>query len=77
MEGSAGLSKGLKDERCWRGFKQGPWCTTIDVRGFIDRLRPVYPGPWGIEALNKAQRAWPLEELTTRAFATTRAMFRD
>jgi hypothetical protein len=27
--------------------------------------------------LNKAQRAWPLDELTTRAFATTRAMFRD
>ena len=49
----------------------------FDVRGFVDTLRKVYPGPWGIEALNKAQRAWPLEELTTRAFATTRAMFRD
>lgn len=49
----------------------------FDVRGFVDTMRKVYPGPWGIEALNKAQRAWPLDELTTRAFATTRAMFRD
>ena len=45
----------------------------IETRG----LRKVYDGPWGIEALNKAQRAWPLDELTTRAFATTRAVFRD
>ena len=38
---------------------------------------PVTPGPWGIEVLNKAQRAWPLDELTTRAYATTRGQFRD
>lgn len=49
----------------------------FDVRGFVDALRPVYDGPWGIEVLNKAQRAWPLDQLTTRAYATTRAMFRD
>jgi sugar phosphate isomerase/epimerase len=49
----------------------------FDVRGFVDTVRPSYAGPWGIEVLNKAQRAWPLEELTTRAFATTRSMFRD
>jgi len=49
----------------------------FDVRGFVNALRPVYAGPWGIEVLNKAQRAWPLDELTTRAFATTRGMFRD
>jgi sugar phosphate isomerase/epimerase len=49
----------------------------FDVRGFVDTVRKVYSGPWGIEVLNKAQRAWPLEELTTRAFATTRAMIRD
>jgi hypothetical protein len=49
----------------------------FDVRGFVDAARRVYQGPWGIEVLNKAQRAWPLEELTTRAFATTRGMFRD
>ena len=49
----------------------------FDVRGFVEALLPVYSGPWGIEVLNKAQRAWPLDELTTRAFATTRAVFRD
>jgi len=49
----------------------------FDVRGFVDAMRPVYAGPWGIEVLNKMQRGWPLEELTTRAFATTRSMFRD
>jgi sugar phosphate isomerase/epimerase len=49
----------------------------FDVRGFVDTLRKVYQGPWGIEVLNKAQRAWPLDELTTRAFATTRGQFRD
>ena len=49
----------------------------FDVRGFVNRVRGMYDGPWGIEALNKAQRAWPLDELTTRAFATTRSMFRD
>ena len=49
----------------------------FDVRGFVKTLRKVYDGPWGIEALNKAQRAWPLEQLTQRAFATTRAQFRD
>jgi sugar phosphate isomerase/epimerase len=49
----------------------------FDLRGFVDAMRPVYHGPWGIEVLNKAQRAWPLDELTTRAFATTRAVFRD
>ena len=49
----------------------------FDVRGFVKALQPVYAGPWGIEVLNKAQRSWPLDELTTRAFATTQAVFRD
>jgi len=35
MEGSAGLSKSAKDERCWRDFKQGNWYNTVDVRDFI------------------------------------------
>ena len=35
MEGSAGFSKGAKDERCWRDFKPGNWCDTVDVRDFI------------------------------------------
>jgi sugar phosphate isomerase/epimerase len=48
----------------------------MDVRGFVALLRPVYAGPWGIEVLNKAQRAWPLDQLTTRAFSTTQNQFR-
>jgi hypothetical protein len=35
----------------------------FDVRGFVDTLRKVYAGPWGMEVLNKAQRAGPLDEL--------------
>jgi formate C-acetyltransferase len=35
MEGTAALSKNQKDERCWRGFKQGNWSTAIDVRDFV------------------------------------------
>src|SRR5215469_8596198 len=35
MEGTAGLPKSLKDERCWRGCKPGRWRTAIDVRDFI------------------------------------------
>ena len=50
----------------------------FDVRGFVTTMRKAgYAGPWGIEVLNKAQRAWPLDELTTRAYATTRGLFRD
>jgi sugar phosphate isomerase/epimerase len=50
----------------------------FDVRGFVATMRAAgYDGPWGVEVLNQAQRAWPLDELTTRAFATTRAQFRD
>jgi formate C-acetyltransferase len=35
MEGTAGFSKDLKNERCWRAFKPGSWCTSVDVRDFI------------------------------------------
>jgi len=35
MEGTAGLPKSIKDERCWRDFAPGRWRTTIDVRDFI------------------------------------------
>ena len=35
MEGTAGLGKTQKNERCWRGFKPGSWCSSIDVRDFI------------------------------------------
>jgi formate C-acetyltransferase len=44
MEGTAGFAKSLKDERCWRGFKQGAWCNSIDVRDFIIRNATSYEG---------------------------------
>jgi sugar phosphate isomerase/epimerase len=73
LEAPAGMDM-VTETTCHRAFcGEGEF----DVRGFIDVMRPVYAGPWGIEVLNKAQRSWPLDELTTRAFATTRAMFRD
>jgi pyruvate-formate lyase len=44
MEGTAGLSKNLKNERSWRDFKPGHWCSTIDVRDFIVRNVTPYEG---------------------------------
>jgi formate C-acetyltransferase len=44
MEGTAGFSKDLKNERCWRGFKPGDWCTSIDVRDFIVSNVTPYDG---------------------------------
>jgi formate C-acetyltransferase len=44
MEGTAGLPKNLKDQRCWREFEQGSWCTSIDVRDFIARNVMPYTG---------------------------------
>jgi len=35
MEGTAALPKNTKNERSWRDFKPGNWCTSIDVRDFI------------------------------------------
>src|SRR5215468_9480522 len=35
MEGTVGLGRTLNSERCWRGFKPGSWCSSIDVRDFI------------------------------------------
>jgi sugar phosphate isomerase/epimerase len=73
LQAPAGMDM-VTETTCHRAFcGEGEF----DVRGFVDAMRPVYAGPWGIEVLNKAQRAWPLDELTTRAFATTRAVFRD
>jgi formate C-acetyltransferase len=34
----------MKDERCWRGFKPGNWCTSIDVRDFIVHNVTAYSG---------------------------------
>ena len=44
MEGTAGFAKSLRDERCWREFKQGAWCNGIDVRDFIIRNATSYQG---------------------------------
>jgi formate C-acetyltransferase len=44
MEGTAALPKNIKEERCWREFKPGSWCTTIDVRDFIGRNVTPYLG---------------------------------
>ena len=44
MEGTAGLSKDLRDDRCWREFKNGDWCNSIDVRDFIVRNVTPYTG---------------------------------
>ncbi|HUN26687.1 MAG TPA: sugar phosphate isomerase/epimerase family protein [Steroidobacteraceae bacterium] len=48
----------------------------FDVRGFIEQMRPLWGGPWGIEVLNKALRQRPIEEVCRRAFDTTIAEFR-
>ena len=44
MEGTAGLARNHKDQRCWRGFQPGSWCDTIDVRDFIVRNVTPYSG---------------------------------
>src|SRR6201993_4599563 len=44
MEGTAGLPKSLKDERCWRDFKPGRWRAAIDVRDFIVHNVTPYEG---------------------------------
>jgi sugar phosphate isomerase/epimerase len=48
----------------------------FDVRGFVSTMRGAgYAGPWGIEVLNQAQRAWALDDLTSRAYTTTARQF--
>jgi len=44
VEGTAGFPKSLKDERCWREFKPGSWCSSIDVRDFIVSNVTPYSG---------------------------------
>jgi formate C-acetyltransferase len=44
MEGTAALSKNVKDQQSWRGFNRGSWCATIDVRDFINRNVTPYTG---------------------------------
>jgi sugar phosphate isomerase/epimerase len=50
----------------------------FDVRGFIRAVQGAgYDRPWGIEVLSEELRKWPLERLTTEAFRTTMAQFKD
>jgi sugar phosphate isomerase/epimerase len=50
----------------------------FDIKGFIVAIEDAgYCGPWGVEVLSEELRKWPLERLTTRAFETTMAQFRD
>src|SRR5215212_6587940 len=44
MEGTAALSKSVKNERSWREFKPGSWRNSIDVRDFIVRNAKSYDG---------------------------------
>jgi formate C-acetyltransferase len=44
MEGTAGISKAAKNERCWRNFTPGAWRDSIDVRDFIIRNVAGYDG---------------------------------
>ncbi|MGA7004748.1 MAG: pyruvate formate lyase family protein, partial [Pseudolabrys sp.] len=44
MKGSAALKKEARGQDCWRHFRQGDWCTSINVRDFIVRNVTPYAG---------------------------------
>jgi formate C-acetyltransferase len=44
MAVTAAVAKKQEEKDCWRGFKPGPWSTTIDVRDFIVRNATPYTG---------------------------------
>jgi formate C-acetyltransferase len=44
MEAPAALSKNLNDDRSWRDFNPGTWCSSIDVRDFIVTNVTQYTG---------------------------------
>jgi formate C-acetyltransferase len=44
MEAAAALSKNLKDDRSWRDFNPGTWCSSVDVRDFIVTNVTQYTG---------------------------------
>jgi len=44
MAQTAALAEDRKAEDCWRGFKHGAWCDTIDVRDFIVHNATPYHG---------------------------------
>ena len=47
MEGTTTFPRNAQDEQCWRSFKPGSWCATIDVRGFIVANVTPYDGDEG------------------------------
>jgi sugar phosphate isomerase/epimerase len=50
----------------------------FDVKGFVRQMTNAgYEGPWGIEVLSEELRKLPLDEVTARAFKTTKAQFED
>jgi hypothetical protein len=63
MEGTAGLPKGIKDERCWRGFAPGRWRNAIDVRDFILHNVTPYEGDEGFLAAPTARTKAVWEKL--------------
>jgi formate C-acetyltransferase len=63
MEGTAGLSKGIKDERCWREFVPGRWRNAIDVRDFLVRNVTPYEGDEGFLAAPSARTKAVWEKL--------------
>jgi sugar phosphate isomerase/epimerase len=48
----------------------------FDIKGLIQAVQNAgYNGPYGVEVLNQAMRSWSLDDLVTRAYETTMAMF--
>jgi formate C-acetyltransferase len=44
MDAATARTKNITDDHCWREFKRGHWCETIDVRDFIVRNVTRYLG---------------------------------
>jgi sugar phosphate isomerase/epimerase len=72
LQAPAGMDM-VTETTCHRAFcGEGQF----DVHGFVSLMSNAgYAGPWGIEVLNQAQRAWALDDLTSRAHATTARQF--
>jgi sugar phosphate isomerase/epimerase len=48
----------------------------FDVKGFVSKVRAAgWSGPWGIEVLSGELRRRPIDEVTERAYKTTREQF--
>jgi formate C-acetyltransferase len=60
MDAAVVPEKTLKDQRAWRDFKPGSWCTTIDVRDFIVRNVTPYEGDESflVQASPRTKSVW-------------------